>query len=157
MSRPGKAKPPPGNVQRITSLPAPSAHSSATGTPDRSSLPQAGDVQSSFPAASATVSRHRPPGRSQAANHRDVGWQTESPDAAGGTDVRPRAAVRRFADAKTRDQRHWSGSAAALPAIFLCGCIARQIQVAHQICCMSRSLLKINTQPHFMERTGAQK
>jgi ATP-dependent DNA helicase Rep len=59
--RPGKAKPPPGNVQRITSLPAPSAHSSATGTPARSSLPQAGDDQSSFPAASATAFRHRPP------------------------------------------------------------------------------------------------
>ena len=64
------------------------------------------------------ISNYTGPNGLQAANHRDGGWQTESPDAAGGTDVRPRAAVRRFADAKMKDQRRWSGSAAALPAAF---------------------------------------
>src|SRR5690606_1527168 len=52
-----------------------------------------------------------------AANHRDVGWQTELPDAAGDTDARPRAAAQRFADVTRRGQRRWSGSAVTLPAV----------------------------------------
>jgi hypothetical protein len=39
-----------------------------------------------------------PPVKWPAADRRDGGWQTESPDAAADTDARQRAAVRRFAD-----------------------------------------------------------